>query len=392
MSGTRSRAMLRAASIAASQPGSAQASNRSTSGSGEVRSTTSVRIPSRPSEPSTIWRRSGPAADAGNGGIRIVPAGASRPPPAYRPSIRPRPKERSPEPRAATQPPTVASSNDWGSWPTVSPNGARCAARAGPVVPEPHVTRPLRSSRAETPARSERSTEITGSGIGRTVMPPTTLVPPPYGTRRAPRSRARSMTDLTPSADCGRATASGTAPRRPERRAIRSGKDWPRAWRTRASGSRSRRASSGAPAASRREGGTSATTSASVASVGGVPGPTRRSSHARGPSPRCAVSASSPQPFQRRMRPSCPNAGLGVCARRSCPVPQHWGVSPRCTRSSAPRMSSWHVSHEATRAIHARLGDRAPRRPSRRRTPRRHARRATPWPVAPGSAVASIDG
>ena len=131
----RDRARSRAASRPSAQPGIAQASKRSASGSGVVRSTTSVRNPSRPSDPRTSWRRSGPAAEAGNGGRSREPAGASRTPPANSCSIRPRPRLRIPEPRAATQPPIVASSNDCGSWPTVRPCDARASASAGPGRP-----------------------------------------------------------------------------------------------------------------------------------------------------------------------------------------------------------------------------------------------------------------
>ena len=60
-------------------------------GFGTTRTVASVRIPSRPSEPRTSWRRSGPAADAGCGGISSVPAGASSVPPANSASIRPSP-------------------------------------------------------------------------------------------------------------------------------------------------------------------------------------------------------------------------------------------------------------------------------------------------------------
>ena len=149
-----------------------------------------MRIPRRPSDPSTIWRRSGPAADAGYGGISRVPAGASSTPPANSCSIRPVPMLRSPDPRAATQPPTVASSQDCGSWPIARPRAARTVARAGPVVPLPTVTSPLCSSSERTPARDARSTVIKGSADGRDVTPPTTLVPPPYGISRAPVARA----------------------------------------------------------------------------------------------------------------------------------------------------------------------------------------------------------
>ena len=44
---------------------------------GATRTVASVRMPSRPSEPSTSWRRSGPAAEAGKGGRSSVPAGVS---------------------------------------------------------------------------------------------------------------------------------------------------------------------------------------------------------------------------------------------------------------------------------------------------------------------------
>ena len=111
----RAWAISRAASWPADQPGSAQPCMLSTSGRGVARRIASVRMPSRPSEPRTSCRRSGPAADAGNGAMSRVPAGASRLPPANRLSMRPTPKLRSPDPRAATQPPTVASSHDCGS-------------------------------------------------------------------------------------------------------------------------------------------------------------------------------------------------------------------------------------------------------------------------------------
>ena len=112
-----------------------------TRGFGTTRTTTSVRIPNRPSEPRTSSRRSGPAADAGSGGRTIEPAGASRRPPAKRSSIRPNPIDCWPTLRAATQPPSVERSHDCGKWPSVRPCGSSAASTSGRRA-APNVARP----------------------------------------------------------------------------------------------------------------------------------------------------------------------------------------------------------------------------------------------------------
>ena len=81
---------------------------------------------------------------------------------------------------------------------------------------------------------------MTGRSEATTVTPPTTLLPPPYGTTVQPRDAAVRSSAATAAGSAGCATPSGTAPRRPVRSAIQSGRLWPRAWSTRARGSRSR--------------------------------------------------------------------------------------------------------------------------------------------------------
>ena len=85
--------------VAAAQPGSAQASSRSDLGQRASRAGRRPSgCPAAPRSPRTSWRRSGPAAEAGNGGISSVPAGASSVPPANSCSIRPTPMLRRPGP------------------------------------------------------------------------------------------------------------------------------------------------------------------------------------------------------------------------------------------------------------------------------------------------------
>jgi hypothetical protein len=112
--GTPLWARRRAPARAASQCGKNAASNRSASGRGETRTIARVRIPMRPSDPSTMWRRSGPAAEAGNGGSRRIPAGVTTVPPANRSSMRPWPRLCCPLERVAIHPPRLLYSNDCG--------------------------------------------------------------------------------------------------------------------------------------------------------------------------------------------------------------------------------------------------------------------------------------
>ncbi len=172
---------------------------------------------------------------------------------------------------------------------------ASAASIATPVVPAPKVARRLVSSRSCSPAVAAMSTVMSGRSDGRAVTPPTTLVPPPNGRSAAPVRAARAISPAAAAASGGRATASGTTPSRPLRSAIQSGRLWPRACRTRTSGSTSRRASG-----SSRENGTALTTDSSVASCGGVPRPisASRSSPARRGS--WVSTSSGPQPFHRR--------------------------------------------------------------------------------------------
>ena len=167
----------------------------------------------------------------------------------------------------------------------------------GPGVPAPKVARREARSSAARPLRRDRSTVSTGCSDVGAVTPPTTLVPPPKGTRTARLEAAAASTSRTSDAERGRTTASGAAPSWPERVATRSGNPCPRACRTRSSPSVL------APTRwLRRDGGRAATTSASAASRESVPGPSSSTSSWSRPAGTARTRASSPHPFHRRMR------------------------------------------------------------------------------------------
>ena len=130
---------------------------------------------------------------------------------------------------------------------------------------------------------------------------------------------ARGRSARASSVASGRATASGTAPSRPERSAISPGSDWPRARRTRSSGSGVQEA----VGRTRRDGGTAATTSASFASRGAVAGPEVAS--------RGTVAARRRVGVVRLVAPAVPAPHVSI-------VPQR--VSPR-RRDPAPSGGPW---------------------------------------------------
>ena len=252
---------------------------------------TSVMMPSRPSEPRTSWRRSGPAA---------TPGGAAGP--AARPASRrgrrrtaPRsarsPIDCWPAERAATQPPTVERSNDCGKWPSVSPCGAERRLERRPDRAGPERREAARLVEVATARRARR---------GRRRRPAVVRRPDghaaddarPAAVRDEPRPRVRGA----------RASRSRTsrrvgrvAPRRPaRRRAGRSAGRSSRAGSGRGRGGRGRpgRAYRRTSRAS-RDGGTAATTSSSVASPRRGPRPDRAVEQRRG----------RPAPGSRRPRP-----------------------------------------------------------------------------------------
>ena len=142
----------------------------------------------------------------------------------------------------------------------------------GPVVPAPKVASRLVSSRSRRPAVAPRSTVMIGRSEGRTVTPPTTLVPPPYGRSAAPVRSASANRSAT-AAGVGRSgdrIGHGAEPAAPQRDPVGQALA-PGVADTRRAGPSSRRGSG-----ARREAGTPATTSSSVASRGGVARPDER--------------------------------------------------------------------------------------------------------------------
>ena len=281
-------------------------------GAGIVRSVTSVRIPSRPSEPEDELAE----VRAGRrGGERRHGQRCRQAPRACRPanscSIRPAPWLRRPEPRAATQPPTVASSHDWGSWPIVRPRSPRWAASSGPAMPAPAVTRPLPLVQGRHPvepgevdgkdrvgvgpdgdaaddARAAAVGDEAGAGAPGEVEHGPDVVGRSWAGRRHPGRRPAGP----PGARPGRGTTGRGRAGRAARGPCRAGD--PRG-----------------PA--RREGGTAATTSSRGARSRGrrrrAPA-ARAEATAAGRGRTRVSSASSPQPFQRRIGSIVPDARI----------------------------------------------------------------------------------
>ena len=240
-SGSPARAIVarrppgRAASPRGTTPGPPRRAASGTGPQDRRRSGSRAGLPSRGRAGGGPGRRPTPDAAA----CSSVPAGASSRPPANSASIRPKPSDCWPADRAATQPPTVERSHDCGKWPSVS------AVRRERRLERPARPSRRRRSRARSarPGRGARRAAPVATVIDRPsssgsgVTPPTTLVPPPYGISVAPRRAAQPSRSRTSSRRRGRATASGTRPSRPLRSATQSGRLWPRACRTRSTGS-----------------------------------------------------------------------------------------------------------------------------------------------------------
>ena len=217
-------------------------------------------------------------------------------------SIRPDPSDSWPADRVATQPPTVEILE------RLREVAERQAALGrGPPRPPGRSCR-RRTSRDRSsrrgPRRPGEPVEVdvtTGRSPGRTVTPPTTLVPPPYGmTVAAVAPRRGRAASRTSAAVAGGPRRPGLPRRRPVRSATQSGRLWPRAWRTRSSGSSVEADGSGSAS---RDGGDGRDTSSSAASRGGVAGADEhRDRIAGGRSAAVTVSDQprSPQPFHRR--------------------------------------------------------------------------------------------
>ena len=76
-------------------------------------------MPSRPSDPSTIWRTLGPVDIAGTGRVTSVPDGVTTRSPLVRSAMSPYRSDCIPEERVAIQPPSVEWVNESGKWPRV---------------------------------------------------------------------------------------------------------------------------------------------------------------------------------------------------------------------------------------------------------------------------------
>ena len=89
----------RSAAAPVAKSGNRNASCRTTSGTGWIRTVTRVHTPNAPSEPSSHCRRSGPAADAGARLASIAPTGVTTVSPRTISSKRPYPAELCPDER-----------------------------------------------------------------------------------------------------------------------------------------------------------------------------------------------------------------------------------------------------------------------------------------------------
>ncbi len=123
----------------------------------------------------------------------------------------------------------------------------------------------------------------------------TTRLSPGNQNRSAYRC-GRPNASRTSSSLSGKAIPSTTAHTCPKRSRSQSSRLWPTLARNRASGSRLTRRWSG-----RREGGISAMTASSAASIGADPSPTRTRRNSRASSVNCPSIVSSAQPFHRRI-------------------------------------------------------------------------------------------
>ena len=172
-----------------------------------MRSVAEVRTPIVPSEPTRRWRSPGPAAWLGTGSVETNrPGGRATSAWRTRSSALPYFVDRTPDPRAASQPPTVAPKwKDPGSWATASPRGDGPASSWGPVTPASTVTTRLVSSTSMIRSIRVRSMEIPPY---RAKVPPCVPEPPPRGTTGTRWSLAMRSTLATSWALPGRTITS----------------------------------------------------------------------------------------------------------------------------------------------------------------------------------------
>ena len=107
-------ARVRSAVAPSAKDATCHASYTFSAGSRRTRTRTEVITPKTPSEPSTSWRRSGPAAFAGAEPSERVPAGVATVRPTTSASKRPYPALDWPLDRVAAKPPMLANSKDCG--------------------------------------------------------------------------------------------------------------------------------------------------------------------------------------------------------------------------------------------------------------------------------------
>ena len=255
-------------------------------------------------------------------------------------SIRPKPERalarragRRPSRRASRTPRTAARGRAAG-------RASRSAAsRAGPVTPAPNVASPLRSSKVDEAGepfevdRQDRALAAAGRPElrRRQAADDGRATAVRHDGRHPPTRRSRGAGGPRPPTTVGRPHR---APGRawPPRSATQSPRLWPRACRTRSSGSSETSGWAGS-----RPGGTVARTSPRRASGVGRPAPTSPSSWAIAGRGTGVRTASSPQPFQRRtMRPWCAFEGRRRRGVDSRPWPT---ASAPATPTSSP--SGW---------------------------------------------------
>src|SRR3954466_1440283 len=149
--------------------------------------------------------------------------------------------------------------------------------------------------------------------------PPTTLVPPPYGTTAALAAPAHSSTSSISRSSRGRGTRSGTGPKRPRSPRTVSRYDWPRAWLARMASSSVQTPRRCGGDASRAAG--SSTVSNGAGSSGSVwPKPSRATSPGAAARASAVEIAASSKPQPQRLRARMAPGPYPQEAMRSAPA------------------------------------------------------------------------
>ena len=184
-------------------------------GRGRTRTQASVTTPRVPSLPSSSRSGLGPAPDAGSRRELQRPVGVTADTASTRSSMWVGPVAKCPAARVAIQPPSVDSAKDCGKNRSVSPCRASCASSTGPDAPPWMCAARDRASTSSTLSMRRVCRTTTGPSTARVSSPPTTDVPPPYGTTVAPTSEAQSSVATTAVGSGGIATTSGAPEKSP---------------------------------------------------------------------------------------------------------------------------------------------------------------------------------